>query len=626
LTLAPAPDTVRRERGEDFYRSFLVGYGALFFAPHPVSGALFLLATFAAGPVVGTAVLLGLFAATTTAHLMRRSRVELESGLYGFNGALAAFAVFSLQGETVELQLLAAGLAALTVPVTVWLLDGRWTTRLGLPVLSVPSLIVGLPLCYALTHYQGLHPWPGTMLPPYLTANSLFGAEYYSDTMRDAVASFPGGSPVLLLFLVGFGVYSRKLLAHLVTGLLLGAGVGYAFLGWVGAFDFSFVIVTALPTYLALAATFTGAGWRSVLYGAVGVVASFLLWFFLGLWLADQGLPTLTVPFVISTLSALLLLRLVPAERAPFLPRQLPLHQVGGPQLAERWSKDRQFGWRYWQETAGKLDLDWREYTDPQKVARARELVRRSQRIVFLTGAGISTESGIPDYRTGAVAWKQYDTKQFRFERFVASEDSRRAYWEMSQDFFLVLRAALPNAAHDAIAGLDALGKLEAIITQNVDRLHQRAGVADERVIEIHGNEHTVSCLRCGQSYDREEIYRWILHGVDVPYCSRCQGILKPDSVAFGQPMIDEECERALAAVRNADLLIIAGTSLEVQPVASLPVVALRAGTPVLIVNLQATDYDAFAELVLRGSCGALLSEICQLDTSRANASDPAGS
>jgi NAD-dependent deacetylase len=613
--LVNTPELPSRERGEDFYRSFLVGYGALFFAPHPVSGALFLLATFAASPVLGTAVLLGLFAATTCAHMMRRSRLELESGLYGFNGALAAFVAFSMQGDAVQLQLISAGLAGLTVPVTARLLDGAWTRRLGLPILSVPSLLVGLPFCL-LARSLEWHPYATTILPPYLTLASLFSPELFSDSMRDAVASFPGGSLVLLLFMAGFALHSRQLLGFLAAGLALGSAVGFAFLGWVGAFDFSFVVVTALPTFLALAATFTGSGWRSVLFGAVGVLVSFALWFFGGLWLTDNSLPILTMPFVLSTLGGLLALRVLPLESISWLPRALPLHQVSSPDSAERWNAERQGGWRYWKETAGRLNQDWRDYSDEESITRARELVRKSQRIVFLTGAGISTESGIPDYRTGAVAWKQYDTEQFRFKNFMASEDSRRAYWQMSQDFFLVLRAALPNAGHDAIASLDALGKIEAVITQNVDSLHQRAGVASERVIEIHGSEHTVSCLLCGHSYDREEIYRWILHGVEVPYCSRCQGILKPNSVAFGQPMIEAECERALQAMQRADLLIIAGTSLEVQPVASLPLVALRAGVPVLVVNFQATDYDAFAELVFQGACGALLPELFRLNSS----------
>jgi NAD-dependent deacetylase len=241
---------------------------------------------------------------------------------------------------------------------------------------------------------------------------------------------------------------------------------------------------------------------------------------------------------------------------------------------------------------------------------RAADLLAEARRVTVLTGAGISTESGIPDYRTGAVAWKRYDTEHFRWERFVASEESRRKYWEMSQDFFVVLRAAAPNAAHRAFADLARRGTLDCVITQNVDRLHQRAGLAPERVIEIHGSEDSVSCLRCRRRYERAEVFRWIQGGVAAPYCTACQGILKPDSIAFGQPMPEEPSLAALRAVERSDLLLVAGTSLDVQPVATLPLIALRASKPLVIVNLQATDYDAFAAVVLRGLAGEVLPKI----------------
>ncbi|MBC8329127.1 MAG: NAD-dependent deacetylase [Planctomycetes bacterium] len=173
-----------------------------------------------------------------------------------------------------------------------------------------------------------------------------------------------------------------------------------------------------------------------------------------------------------------------------------------------------------------------------------------------------------------------------------------------------MLRAAAPKAGPRAVAGLERQGTLRAVIPRNVDRLHQAAGVPADKVIEIHGNEHRVSCLSCGAGYSREEVYRWIVDGVAVPYCPVCQGILKPDSIAFGQPMVDEVGARALRAVSECDLLIVAGTSLEVQPVASLPLVALRAGTPLLLVNLQPTDFDTFADFVLRGACGSLLPKL----------------
>ncbi|MBI4879440.1 MAG: urea transporter [Planctomycetes bacterium] len=603
-----------RGGGEDFYRAFLAGYGALFFSPRPVSGALFLLGTFAANSVLGAAVLVGLLASTAAAHLLRRAPAEIEHGLYGFNGALAAFAVFSLDGPVGPLHLAAILAAALTVPVAAWLIDGPWCRKLALPCLSLPSLAIGFPALLVLAWAGGFEPYGGTVMPPYLVASSLFDPHFYGAGMRDAAAALGGEWAVVLLFAAGFLAHSWRLLLHAVLGLLLGALSGFAFLGWYGASNFMFVVVTAAPVYLALAAIFTAGGLRSFAFGAAGVVISFFVWFHLGLLLADFELPLLTAPFCATTAAFLLLLRFAPNAAAAFLPRLVPLHRVGTPEQASEWARDFAFGVRFWQGIAGLKDRPWTEYASGERMARARELVRQSRRVAVLTGAGVSTESGIPDYRGGAVAWKRYDPEHFRFPRFLESEESRRKYWEMSQDFYLLLRTAEPNAAHKAVAELDRLGKLEAVITQNVDRLHQRAGVPPDRVIEIHGSEHSVSCLRCGLSFERETVYRWILEGMAVPYCPTCQGILKPDSVAFGQPLREEDSERALAAVSGADLLLIAGTSLEVQPVAALPLVALRRAAALVIVNLERTDYDPFAAFVFRGACGSILPELCRAE------------
>ncbi|MCA9002110.1 MAG: urea transporter, partial [Planctomycetes bacterium] len=531
--------------GEDFYRSFLVGYGALFFAPHPASGALFLLATFAANPALGTGVLLGILSATWTAHFLRRSRFELEHGLYGFNGALAAFAVFSLQGDAGALYGWTAVCAALTVPITMALMDGAWSQRFGLPALSIPSLVIGFPVLFALTRWTELETVPGLLLPAHLSSQALFDGAYYTSEMFQAsVGATPSGS-MALLFALGLAIYSKRFLLKVVLGVCVSTLVGFLFLGWYGAFDFGFVWVAGLPTFVAVGVVFTGRGLRSFGLGVVGVLLAFALWFSSGLWLVDLELPQLTAPFCLSTVALLGGLRSMGLKRPAFLPELIPLHQIGPPARVSEWAAQRASGWRYWEELAGRIQGTWEEYTTAEKLARARDLVRKSRKIVVITGAGVSTESGIPDYRTGAVAWKQYDTSHFRFERFMASEVSREEYWKMSQDFYLVLRNARANAGHVALAELDKLGKLEAIITQNVDRLHQMAGVDPSRVIEIHGNEQGVTCLKCGRKYTRDEVYDWIVSGVQVPYCTGCQGILKPDSVAFGQPMLEGESRRA---------------------------------------------------------------------------------
>ena len=596
----------QRLRGDDLYRAVLTGYGALFLLPSARAGALLYLATFAASPTLGTAVLIGVLASTAVAHLAQREKQQLESGLFGFNGALAAFAVFSMT-VSVELGLALVPLAAAaTTLLQAWLIDGPWARRLAIPPLSLASLLVGLPLALGLARFGGYEAWPSVGVPTHLaSAADLFKADFYASEIRSALAPSWRSAPAVLFILLASWLHSRASLLHLIAGAGLGALVGYACLGWYGALGSSFVLTTAIPTFMALAGVFSAGGVRAWSYASLAVVVSFFVWALLGLEFRDAGLPMLTLPFWFTTSSFLLLLRIAPASS--FLPQLVPLHQASSPEVGERWARGRELGWRYWQGLAQRAPSEAQAQELRTELARAAALVAGSRRIVAITGAGLSTESGIPDYRTGTVAWKQYDTAHFRWEQFLASEESRAKYWEMSQDFYLVLRAAEPNAAHRFFGELERAGKLERVITQNVDRLHQRGGVSDSRVLEIHGNEHSVSCLRCLARYDRGEVFRWIQGGVRAPYCPRCQGILKPDSIAFDQPMPDGPSLDALDAIRSCDLVIIAGTSLEVQPIATLPLVALRARKPLLIVNLQATDYDVFASAVLRGRVGELL-------------------
>ena len=155
-------------------------------------------------------------------------------------------------------------------------------------------------------------------------------------------------------------------------------------------------------------------------------------------------------------------------------------------------------------------------------------MIAESKSIVCFTGAGACTDSGVPDFRgIGMSYWTQYDPKDFWFQHFIDSEKSRRIYWKMEQEFYELVQNVRPNAIHDACAELEMYGKLHAIITQNVDRLHQRAGSSYEKMIEIHGNIYTVSCLKCFYRYSREYIYFKIKNAVSVPYCEFCGGILK---------------------------------------------------------------------------------------------------
>ena len=227
-------------------------------------------------------------------------------------------------------------------------------------------------------------------------------------------------------------------------------------------------------------------------------------------------------------------------------------------------------------------------------------MIAQANRIVCFTGAGASTDSGIPDFRgRGRSYWTQYDLKHFQYAAFMDSVQSRQVYWQMEQEFYELVLSVRPNAIHDACVELEQYRKLYAIITQNVDSLHQRAGNSPHLVIEIHGNIFSVTCQNCGRKYSREEIYYRIKNGVKVPYCDFCGGILKSDTVAFGQPMPPFESSQSLKATYAADLFIVIGSSLLVQPAAYLIVKAKESPSKVLLINLISTPYDNYADLVI---------------------------
>ena len=229
------------------------------------------------------------------------------------------------------------------------------------------------------------------------------------------------------------------------------------------------------------------------------------------------------------------------------------------------------------------------------------ELIRESQPCVVLTGAGVSTESGIPDFRSPSGIWAQYDPMEY------ATIDAFRRDPEKVWDFYGrrldALVGAEPNAAHVALAALEAAGWIVAVITQNIDLLHERAGSRD--VVEVHGSIRTSSCLRCGERVPFLEVVRRL----PVPRCS-CGAVLKPDVVMFGELLPASAIERAGALAREAALMLVVGSSLEVYPVAGLPADTLEAGGKLAIVNRDPTPYDEEAELVVRGSSGATLAAV----------------
>jgi len=244
------------------------------------------------------------------------------------------------------------------------------------------------------------------------------------------------------------------------------------------------------------------------------------------------------------------------------------------------------------------------------QIDSASEMVVQSKKLVVFTGAGMSTESGISDFRSPGGVWSRFDPNEFTFQKFLSSEESREKYWEFSTSSWSEMAAAQPNPGHHAIAELHSIGKLDCVITQNIDGLHQKSGIPEEKVIELHGTAWWVSCLECGQRYPREQIQTRLSSGIKVPRCDSCGGIMKPATISFGQPMPVRETREAEARAAACDLFLVAGSSLVVYPAAQMPLIAKDSGARLIIINLTPTPHDHYADIAIHDKTGPALSQI----------------
>lgn len=240
-----------------------------------------------------------------------------------------------------------------------------------------------------------------------------------------------------------------------------------------------------------------------------------------------------------------------------------------------------------------------------------RGWVDEARRVVVLTGAGISTDSGIPDFRGPKGVWTRNPAaeKLSTIQNYLADPEVRRKAWRARLEH--TAWTACPNAGHFAIAQLERRDKLHALITQNVDELHQAAGNSAAKVIEVHGTIHRAMCWRCGKRSPMETVLARVRAGEPDPDCPSCGGILKSDTISFGQALIPEVIERAMAVAGEADLMLAIGSSLQVYPVAGAVPLAAQAGARVVIVNAEPTAMDHLANAVLRGSISEVLPAIC---------------
>jgi NAD-dependent deacetylase len=252
-------------------------------------------------------------------------------------------------------------------------------------------------------------------------------------------------------------------------------------------------------------------------------------------------------------------------------------------------------------------------------MSRRDELARMiddARRVVVFTGAGISTESGIPDFRSPGGVWSKM--KPIYYQEFVSDEDRRREAWTRVFNGTAGWTGRAPNAGHDAVARLVAAGKVSAVITQNVDNLHQDSGIPDDRVIELHGNASYATCLKCGQRHEFKALRPVFVDQGRIPTCFDCGHLVKSATISFGQQMPEGPMLRAEEETLACDLFLVLGSSLVVYPAAAFPMVAKRNGAALAIVNREATDVDPYADLVLHDEIGPVMSAIAPaFDTPR---------
>jgi len=245
-----------------------------------------------------------------------------------------------------------------------------------------------------------------------------------------------------------------------------------------------------------------------------------------------------------------------------------------------------------------------------QTLRRAIETLADRRSILVFTGAGISTESGIPDFRGPDGVWTRVDPAEFTIERYLANPETRKRSWEMRAGSGSL--KAKPNAAHKAVAALWKTGRMVGCVTQNIDGLHQKAGLPAEAVVELHGNAHETTCMSCGDRMPTTEVITRLDHGENDPHCLLCSGILKTTVVMFGEALPPVATDRAFWMATEADAVLAVGSTLSVFPAASIPLEVVRAGHPLVIVNQGATEFDDLAALRIDGAAGSILPKLAK--------------
>ncbi len=244
-----------------------------------------------------------------------------------------------------------------------------------------------------------------------------------------------------------------------------------------------------------------------------------------------------------------------------------------------------------------------------ERLTKAVTLLKSSENVAAFTGAGISTESGISDFRSKGGVWDRY--RIVTYQEFISRHEARVEYWKMKKELYTEIKDAKPNRAHLALAELEHMGKLKCLITQNIDGLHQDSG--SSHVIELHGTNRKAVCLDCGKMWPIAEVQTWLEQGIIDPSCDKCNGHVKPATISFGQSMPEAEMIKAFQCAASCDLLLMIGSSLQVEPAASIPREAHNSNARLIYINRTETPTDNLADVCFIENASQVLDELIRL-------------
>ncbi len=588
----------------------LRSYGQVLYADNIVTG-FFLL--FALMLISGSTVLfslVGIAVTSLTAHFCKEEKVFVRHGIFGFNGAVFGFFWSWYFPFSLISLLLFIMLAIIVACVQSSLMKKLAWGQFNLPVMSLPAVIVmlgSLVLVYWFVYSARLFPASAIYIINGISSEPLIKM-VHSGSNYILLNHFSQQSMVWLVIFIGIFINSR--ISAFAAGL--GALAGYLIINifpavvGVGYAPDIFIGFNAIPLAIGLFGVFLVANLRAFFFTFAGIALCTVFWVFLVKVCGLFNFPFLTLPFNLTILAVLVILRKVDARVVGLYP--VPLDVITTPENIILWHKNSvlpRAPMAAYTNIARMLKQPSSLFQpDREEITKFLEIVNNAGKISILSGAGTSTESGIPDFRSNYHFWKKFGAEDFTYQNFLQREDVRGRYWFMERQFYNIILHSKINSTHRAVKWLADQNKLACVITQNVDGLFQQAGVDPARVIEIHGTEHQVRCLNCGIYSSRQDIEAMFNAGIYVPYCGNCSGLLKPATILMGEELDKALFEQALTNILASDLLIVMGTSLQVDPVASIPDIAWQKGIPIVIINSTPTPRDHLAKMIINCPTG----------------------